>query len=359
MTRTRRCIAASVCAIGAVADIGLGVAILRGAAAWVMLLHPLAIGVWVWGSRRTPPYSPPAQTRFPREEGEADVPGAPPRGGRALVIGLVALALFPGFGITGWAAGMAAARLPLARRARLAPRLLQGEDTSPVAALPDAPEAPWVAVGVQPLVDVLREPDPALRRAAIRVLGAEPTRAAVRLLQALLVDPDPDVRSEASATLFRFENRLNRALAAAVAAASAEPEDAERHAAAAAAYRRYVASDLLDPASARLYRARAADALTEATARAPERADLWLALARVQHERGESVAASAALDRAMARGAGGAETALLRMEIAFRAQAWEVLTSHDDGDDAHALRRWWREGAVAEPVAVAPAAQEG
>lgn len=353
MARTHhRFMAVIRCVFGVVGDAGIGVAILRGASAWVLLLHPLAVGVWVWGNIPNSPV--PSSTGAGGEEMHVRS-----RMRRALVIGLVALALFPGFGVVGWAAGAAFSRLPLARRARLAPRLPQ-EDNQPVAALPHAPDAPWVAVGVQPLVDVLREPDAATRRAAIRVLGAEPTRDAVRLLQVLLVDPHPDVRSEAAATLFRFENQLNRALADAIAAARTEPERAERHAAVAVEYRRYADCDLLDPASARLYRTRAADALTEATTRAPERADLWLALARVQHERGESAAAGAALDRAAALGLDDADTALLHMEIAFRAQAWDTLTVLSQGDDdAHALRRWWHQDAASQPAGMAHAAHEG
>src|SRR5262249_6097204 len=153
---------------------------------------------------------------------------------------------------------------------------------------------------------------------------------------------------------------LNRRLSDALAHVHETPDQADAYAELAAGYCDYAACDLLDPASARLYLTRACDALEGATALSPARADLWLALARGQRDRGDLTAAVTALNHALTLAPDDPDAALLRMEIAFRARRWDTLRiSPDEGQgDSTAMAgtreifQWW---AHSDPDNMAPA----
>jgi tetratricopeptide (TPR) repeat protein len=362
---TIRSVGIAVTACGVVADAGIGLMLLRGASVWLLLLHPLAVALWLCGTQggsRLSSLLPGLSEKQAGKPAPTDHLMGALLSGKTIVLTLVALALFPGFGLIGWSIAAALAALPSERHMARAPSIPTDHETDHPA-LPAGPDDLWNAVAVQPLVDVLREPDPSLRRAAIRILSNEPSREAVRMLRSLLVDPDPDVRSEASATLFRFENLLNKRLSDALARVQETPQYADPYAELAAGYSDYAACDLLDPASARLYLSRACDALEGATALAPERADLWLALARAQRGRGDLPAAMAALDQVTALAPDNADAALLRMELAFQARRWDTLTTipHEERSpagelaDMRELFGWWARDA-ADDAALALAA---
>jgi HEAT repeat protein len=211
---------------------------------------------------------------------------------------------------------------------------------------------PMRDLSIEPLVDILREPENALRHAAVRLLGQRCDRESVALLRGLLADADPDIRGEASTTLFNFENQVNRALSDALGYARRAPESADAHAEVAAAYRQIVACDLLDAPSARLYLTRASAALQEATTLEPACARHWIALAHVQNDLDETAAASAAVARARSLDPSDREASLLTMELAFREQRWADLVAlsaagAEDASNMDELPGWWATDASA------------
>lgn len=351
--------------VGLLMDCGIGIAVLADGSARLLLLHPLAVIVWMQGICLMDGYSLHdllhARQHAARADEEPSEASMTPGWGKKLAIGLVALGLFPGFGPLGWS--IACALAPRPSRSLAWRTLIPAELDNPLAVTLSAEaDNPWAAIAVQPMVDVLREPDPALRHAAIRILGTQPNRESVRMLRMLLVDPDPDVRSEASATLFRFENQLNRTLAAALARVRDEPDSADHYIELAARYCHYTECDLLDLSSMRLYIERAVRALERAAVLMPARPDIWLTLARVRYDSGEMAAATAALDHAVALSPGDRQVTLFQMEIAFREQQWCTLTDLSQEESSHItdlpvareLLHWWRRdttGTVARPHA--------
>jgi tetratricopeptide (TPR) repeat protein len=205
---------------------------------------------------------------------------------------------------------------------------------------------------IQPLVDILRQPNSELKRAAIAALGRRGSREAMRLVRGALTDPDPDVRSDAAVTLSRLEDDFNRALSQAAAQGLDSPHGAKRYA---DLCYRYATSELLDAATSRYYLTQARDTLRRITALQPERADVWIDLARVHHDLGEAAAAWQALDRAQTLHPHQVAGYLLGMELAFEARDWDRLAAYaqqgglaagDDHEDRELLS-WW---AHAQPL---------
>ena len=266
------------------------------------------------------------------------------------MLALVGVCFFPGFGTFGCtvAVVLSSVRLMAHHQRALPPTHIEaGPPTLSQLRTTD----PLRDLSIEPLVDILREPENALRHAAVRLLGRRCDRESVTLLRGLLADADPDIRGEASTTLFNFENQVNRALNEALDRARREPEHADAHAEVAAAYRHIVACDLLDAPSARLYLTRARTALVEATTLEPASARYWVALAQVQNDLDETAAASDAAARARSLDPHDHEANLLTMELAFREQRWGdlvALSAADGGEtaDAHEVRDWWAAGST-------------
>jgi tetratricopeptide (TPR) repeat protein len=195
---------------------------------------------------------------------------------------------------------------------------------------------------IQPLVDILRQPNSELKRAAIEMLGRRGSHEAMRLVREALTDPDPDVRSDAAVTLSRFEDNVNRALSQAVAQGLDSLHSAERYA---DLCYRYATSDLLDAATSRYYLTQARDTLRRITALRPERAEVWLDLARVHYQLGEEAAAWQALDRARTLHPANVASYLLGMEMAFDARDWDRLAAYaHQGWLAYAHQGWLAAG---------------
>jgi hypothetical protein len=343
---------------GLAADGAIGCAILRGGVPWLLLMHVPAALAWAEGislvggrslsravsEKPHPPTPSPSQWRGAGGE----VP-RPALNGRTLVLALIGLLLFPGFGTLGCtiALVLSSLRVMAHHQRALPPTFI--EAALPTLARQRASD-PLRDLSVEPLVDILREPENALRHPAVRLLGRRCDRESVALLRGLLADADPDIRGEASTTLFNFENQVNRALGDALDRARREPECADAHAEVAAAYQQIVACDLLDAPSARLYLTRAAAALREATALAPGCARHWIALAQVQSDLDETAAASDAVARARGLDPDDRAARLLAMELAFREQRWADLVAFSvagvgDAPDADGVRDWWAAGA--------------
>ncbi len=354
-------------ACGLLADVVVGLAILHGVSPWLLLLHPPAVLIWVggictinnqrvWGEF----HAMLANIRRWRGMVRTDVAGdADERhswNARHLVMALLGLALFPGFGPVGCTAAYGLAALPfMVRRQRAAPVMDTGANPAPV--LIDGLANPLLDLAIQPLIDVVNAPDAQGKRNAIRLLGQQFDHEAVHLLRALLTDPDPDVRSEASVTLFRFEDLITRAVNEGTTDVQNEPT-AEHYAVLAAAYCHAVNLGLLDRLSAQYYLSQACDAYTRAAAIAPAQTEYWVALARVHRDRGDSDAALLALDTALALDPGDVPTNLLRMEIAFAERRWDIVAASsvptsDDAVSMSATRdlfHWWSGSPSSEEI---------
>jgi hypothetical protein len=330
---------------GLAADGAIGLAILRGGAPWLMLAHLPAALAWAEGISLLE-----GRSLWRALSASLLRRDTTPLNGRTLMLALIGLLLFPGFGTFGCTVALVLSSLRvMAHHQRTLPptHIEAGLPTLARQQMSD----PMRDLAIEPLVDVLREPENALRHAAVRLLGRRCDRESVALLRGLLADADPDIRGEASTTLFNFENQVNRALSDALDEARRAPESADAHAEVAAAYRRIVACDLLDAPSARLYLTRARAALQEATTLEPACTRHWVALAQVQNDLDETAAASDAAARARSLDPDDRAASLLTMELAFREQRWADLValmamSAGDAPDTHELLDWWAAGTL-------------
>jgi hypothetical protein len=350
--------------LGAVADGAIGLSILNGAAAWLLLLHIPAALLWAEGISRIAGWSHcRAISRWlagRRVGNGVEGDAGPLFHGRTVMLSLIGLLLFPGGGTLGCTIAVCLSSLRLmARHQRAAPPTEIGGDALPI--LTERPTDPLHDLSIEPLVDILRERDNPLRHAAIRLLGRRCDRESVALLRGLLTDPDPDIRSEASTTLFNFEMQLNRTLNDAIARVRSAPQEADAYADLGITYCRFVGCGLLDGPSARLYLTRACTALREATTLAPESMDYWLALAGAERDLGEIESAARSVARARALSPDDAEAHLLAMDLAFREQRWADLVAYSASGEGRApdapeiaeLAAWW-----AVPVSDRPAPVE-
>jgi tetratricopeptide (TPR) repeat protein len=267
---------------------------------------------------------------------------------------LLGLVLFPGLGPLGCTVGFGLSHL-LDQGPQQDPGVGDQPEAPDLAMRPDQRVDPLRDLQIQPLVDILRQPNSELKRAAIAMLGRRGSHEAMRLLRRALTDPDPDVRSDAAVTLSCLEDTVNRALSQAVAQGLDSPHSAKRYA---DLCYRYATSDLLDAATSRYYLAQARDALQWVTALQPEQAEAWTDLARVYYDLGEEAAAWQALDRAQALRPGHVATYLLGMDMAFDARDWDRLAAYArlgrlaarDNHEDRELLSWW---AHAQPLAAA------
>jgi tetratricopeptide (TPR) repeat protein len=329
----------------------LGISLLNGRLPW--RAPGLALGVRSLAFGSSPAHTPTAEGPTPNAERRAAQTDPAYLNRWLLTSVLLGLVLFPGLGPLGCTVGFGLSHL-----------LSQGPQQSP--GVGDQPEAPDPAVRldqrgdlrrdleIQPLVDILRQPNSELKRAAIAMLGRRGSHEAMRLVRGALTDPDPDVRSDAAVTLTRFEDSVNGALSQAAAQGLDSPHSAKRYADLCC---RHATSNLLDAATSRYYLTQARDTLRRITALRPARADVWLDLARVHHQLGEEAAAWQALDRARTLHPAHVASYLLGMEMAFDARDWDRLAAYahqgwlasaqqgwlataDEHEDRE-LVRWW------------------
>jgi hypothetical protein len=341
---------------GFATDSAIGLAILRGDAPWLLLAHLPAAFAWAEGisllEGRSLWHGVSAWCMHRVLPDAAEGGDIPQLNGRTLVLALIGLLFFPGFGTVGCTVALVLSSLRVMAHHQRALPPTQIEAGLPTLARQRMSD-PIRDLSIEPLVDILREPENVLRHAAVRLLGRRCDRESVALLRGLLADADADIRNEASTTLFNFENQVNSALSDALDRVRREPERADTHAALAATYRRIVASDLLDAPSAHLYLTRACAALREAAALQPAQSRHWVALAQVRSDLDETAAASAAVARARSLDPSDREANLLAMELAFREQRWVDLVAYSAADTevasdephGHELLDWWAAGA--------------
>src|SRR5579859_5499537 len=285
-------------AVGLLADGYAGVLVVFRANAWAMLLHIPAALIWSSGISVLEGQNPwhvlrltVAQIRrstrrpWPNHQTAERITSAPGRWTTTAV--LLGLLLFPGFGPLGCTLAFG-----IAQFLRKSPHQDVGSEPRAGAVIsPSLAKRPVDALAhlqVQPLVEILRGSNIELKRAAIEALGRQGDHEAVRLIRTMLTDPHHDVRGDAAVTLSHLEDDFIRALRAAAVQARESPSGAQRYAELCC---RYASSDLLDPASSRLYHVRARDALEAALAQEPAEATLWSDLAQVHRALGDTRAA--------------------------------------------------------------------
>ena len=354
----RRLAAAILVLLGLLADLFAGTLILVGAEGWGLLLHVPAILVWVLGlgillgeaPRETAKWlighlrwSCARGLRAPAGQRGECAPGR-----WTLAALLLGLLVFPGLGSLSCTVAFGLAAVMGGSAARSGDQARQPAPERPTLVVDRLPD-PLLDLDVQPLVDVLRGGDPALRRAAVAALGRQAEPAGVQQLRHLLTDPDPDVRNEAALALFRLTRDLDGKLQRALTHAEQAPHSLEAQVDLARLCHRYVSCNLADEVASRLYLSQAEQALRQALALAPERAELWLELARIRRDLSSPQTALAAVDQALAYAPDNVDAYLLGMDIAFNSQDWSRLVvlarqgcvARVDDLDADGLLSWW------------------
>jgi tetratricopeptide (TPR) repeat protein len=344
--------------LGVLADSSAGLMILVHQDGWGLLVHVpatlgWALGISVLNGRlpwRAPGGASGIRPLAPVGDGAADqrlkrplVQADPAYLNKWLLTSvLLGLVLFPGLGPLGCTVGFGLSHL-LDQGPQQDPGVGDQPEAPDLAMRPDQRVDPLRDLQIQPLVDILRQPNSDLKRAAIAMLGRRGSHEAMRLLRRALTDPDPDVRSDAAVTLSCLEDTVNRALSQAVAQGLDSPHSAKRYA---DLCYRYATGDLLDAATSRYYLTQARDTLRRLTALRPERAEVWIDLARVHYHLGEEAAAWQALDRARTLHPAHVASYLLGMEMAFGARDWDRLAAyaHQGWLAAYAHQGWLAAG---------------
>lgn len=367
--------AVSLC--GLLVDAAIGLAILRGSSPWIALLHAPAVLTWFAGICFLYGGNPRQEVRAllagvrrlhrtSRTGVLRDTAGQRDWNARILVFTLLGLISFPGFGPIGCLVAIGLTALPFMIR-RQRPAISPEREGGPATLLFEKPASPLLDLSIQPLVDVVHAADARQRRAAIQLLGQQFDHEAVHLLRGLLHDPDPDVRSEASVTLFRFEDLLARRVNEAMTQVREAPT-AAHYAALAESYSRLVRIGLLDEPSTRYYRSLACEAYEATISLAPDDTTYWVDLARIRRDLGDSVTAMHTLNEVLRRQPNDMDAILLRMEIAFAERRWELLmmpprplaTDTGDASPITRLLHWWagvsngEDAAVSGPLGAQP-----
>jgi hypothetical protein len=335
--------------LGLLADLCAGWLTFSGQARWGLLLHVPAVAVWAHGvalRERRPLWRPLLGWPRRRQLGEVSADGL-----LALVLGL---ALVPGCGPAALTLAAGVARLlprPTARARAEDEALTDDVDELLRRA---APVEPLLDLEIQPLVDALVEPDIELRRGAIQLLARDHSPDGVRLTRELLSDRDPDIRNDAALALSGYQNESARRLDEAQARVAGNALDPDAYVALADACRAAVVSGLYDELTCQGHLDTARAALGVASTLAPERAEVWSALAQTQHELGDIAGARRTLARRADLARASAEVALVGMDIAFEQRDWDELLTLASASAAtrpadaerRELLRWW---AAAQP----------
>jgi hypothetical protein len=271
-----------------------------------------------------------------------------------LLGGTLALLAFPLLGMLAIAVAFALSQLPLAR-----PDLRGVEQVHAAAALEARPadavaraQAMEVALldelEIEPVVDVLRENDPELKRAAIEAITRQGGPSAVRLLIGLLHDPSPEARFFASIGLSRLEDEISRAILAAQRAVAEHPTPAAQEQLG-QLYLDYAVSGFLEGVTREYYLDLARRAFETALPASAVSDRLQQRLAQVHLLLGNIAEAAALLDELAERHPTEAAVHLLRMEAIYQfgdvrelavyaRRALPALSGVAEGSE---LLEWW------------------
>jgi tetratricopeptide (TPR) repeat protein len=174
------------------------------------------------------------------------------------------------------------------------------------------------------LLEMVYSADLAVRRATIATLAKQADHKTAHLLRQLLVDPQPEIRSDAAILLKRMEERYAQDLQTALEAWQAQPTK-ERTLALVEQYYQYASSNILDEAIQHFYYQRAYDLLLPIVQKHRKEAALWMRLAYLHSHFGDFIVGLYAACQAWELQPTSTEAYQLALDLAFRAHAWDKL----------------------------------
>ena len=202
---------------------------------------------------------------------------------------------------------------------------------------------------IEPVVDVLKEDDPELKRAAIEAITRQRGAGTVRLLRDLLHDPAPEARFFASIALAKLEDEIGKSILAAQRALAENPELPEARESLAQLYWDYALSGFLEGVTRDYYLELALDAFENTLEVGPHPDRLFLQLARVHLLLGNIAEAAALLDDLARKRPDDVDVRLARMEVIFEFGDFRELSIYAQGalrsfpgdDGMGELAEWW------------------
>jgi tetratricopeptide (TPR) repeat protein len=209
---------------------------------------------------------------------------------------------------------------------------------------------------IEPIVDVLKEDDPELKRAAIEAITRQRGAGTVRLLRGLLHDPAPEARFFASVALARLEDEIGQSILSAQQALAADPDQPEARERLAQLYWDYALSGFLEGVTRDYYLDLALQAFDDALEVSPQPDRLALQRARVHLLLGEIVEAAVALDDLARRHPTDADVRVARMEVIYEfgdfrelsVYARRALPDFSGDGELRDLLEWWAEASRKE-----------
>jgi polysaccharide biosynthesis protein PelE len=214
---------------------------------------------------------------------------------------------------------------------------------------------------IEPVVDVLRENDPELKRAAIEVITKQGGPGAVRLLIGLLHDPSPDARFFSSIALSRLEDEISRTILAAQREVAEQPDSSDAQEQLGQLYLDYALSGFLEGVTREYYLDLAREAFENAAEHSADPDAVLRRLARVMLLQGSVGEAAAIIDELARRRPEDDDLRMLRMDSIYRFGDFRELVTYarreepalTPGSESRELAVWWAtsgtpEAAIAE-----------
>jgi HEAT repeats len=317
--------------LGLLGESAIGVLLLTGAGMQLLLLHIPVVLVWALGINLI-------DKQHVGDEKAIRI-GRMHMHKRSIAALLLSWCTFPGFGPLAYSIALFITRFLYQEASIVTPEVTTSAHEI----------SPPLDLEIQPLIDVLHTSDLEMKRAAVAALGRQGNPEGIQLLRQLLSDAQPEIRSDASIALTRLEEELAGALNASLELWTADPVDKERTLNLAEQYYEYACSNVLDEMSQHCYFAKARDVLQQGITQDSMNADLWLKLARIRQQLGETAEALQDVRTALQLQPHSAEAYLLAMELAFRLHAWELfislaregLRTLPPASEARTILQWW------------------
>ncbi len=202
---------------------------------------------------------------------------------------------------------------------------------------------------IEPVVDVLKEDDPELKRAAIEAITRQRGAGTIRLLRDLLHDPAPEARFFASIALAKLEDEIGKSILSAQRALAENPDLPEARERLAQLYWDYALSGFLEGVTRDYYLDLALGAFENALEVSLHPDRLSLQLARVHLLLGSVAEAAALLDDLARKRPNDVDVRLARMEVIYEfgdfrelsIYAQKSLSSLAGDGEMRELAEWW------------------
>ena len=212
---------------------------------------------------------------------------------------------------------------------------------------------------IEPVVDVLREDDPELKRAAIEAITQQRGAATVRLLRSLLHDESPEARFFSSIALSKLEDEIHRAILAAQRTVKEAPDDGVAHEQLARLYLDYAASGFLEGVTREYYLDLSRQTFEEALPISSAPDGVQRRLAHVHLLLGNIAEAALLLEDLAAERPDDVDIHLLRMDAIYQFHNFRELALYaqrtlpaiaTESDEAELLEWWAAAGRAEAPI---------